>query len=76
MSLIIINIAYFLDYKSNKTSFIKDLTSGIVLCIGFLISTLAFVTIFDLNLIYGIFYLGIEIILVFTLKAFIQNRKD
>jgi len=75
LSILLILLAYFFDYKSDKASFKKDLTSGIVLSVGFLISAMAFVSVFDLNLIYGIFYMGVEIILVFALKAFIQNKK-
>ena len=76
MSLIAILIAYFFDYKSSKASFGKDLVSGLLLCLGFLISAIVFISIFKLHLIYGILFLGVEIILVFTLKAFIQNKSD
>ncbi|WP_179021547.1 hypothetical protein [Winogradskyella forsetii] len=75
MSLIVILIAYFFDYKSNKTAFLKDLFSGVILCLGFLLSAIGFAAIFGLNIVYAIFYLAIEIILVFALKAFIQTKK-
>lgn len=74
MSLIVIIIAYFFDYKSNKSSFTRDFSQGVILCLGFLISAITFITIFNLHLIYGIMIVGIEIILVFTFKAFIQSR--
>ncbi|GAA4246817.1 hypothetical protein GCM10022292_34250 [Winogradskyella damuponensis] len=76
MSLIVISIAYFFDYKSNKSTFLKDLINGILICIGLLISALVFVAIFNLTIVHGIFYIGIEIILVFVLKAFIQHNNN
>jgi len=75
MSLIVILIAYFFDYKSNKTAFLKDLFSGVFLCLGLLLSAFGFAALFGLNIVYGIFCLAIEIILVFALKAFIQSKK-
>jgi len=76
MSLIVISIAYFFDYKSNKSTFLKDLISGIITCIGLFVSALVFITLLDLNIVHGIFAVGIEIILVFALKAFIQSRSN
>lgn len=76
MSLIAILIGYFFDYKHNKSTFTKDLSQGLLLCIGFLISALLFITVINLHFIYGIMYVGIEMIVVFALKAFIQTKRD
>ena len=74
LAILLILIGYFFDYKSNKSSFLKDLSNGILLCIGFLVSAIIFISVFDLHLIYGIFFVGIEMIIVFALKAYIQNK--
>ena len=76
MSLIAILIAYFFDYKSDKSTFTKDLSQGLLLCLGFLISGLTIISAFEVQLIYGVFFVGIEIIIVFAIKAFIQSKNQ
>ena len=76
LAILLILIAYFFDYKSSKSTFAKDLSQGLLLCLGFLISAITFITVFDLHLIYGIMFVGIEMIIVFAIKAFIQSRNQ
>ena len=74
MALILIIIAYYFDYKSNKTTFVKDFVSGFVVIIILFLSALGFVILFNLTLIHGILYLGVEIILLFFIKSLIQTK--
>jgi len=74
LSLLLILVAYFFDYKSSATTFAKDLINGILICVGLCVSAVVFVTLFNLALIHGVFYIGIELMLFFILKAFIQNK--
>ena len=76
MSIILILIAFFIDYKSNKTTFVKDLLGGFLILIALIISSIGFVTLFNLTLVHGVFYFGVEIMLLFSIKALIQSRKQ
>lgn len=74
MGLLFILIGYFLDFKNDKNTFFKDISIGITY---FFINALFFGVLhlfFGLGLLFCIFGFGIEIILVFALKAYIQSR--
>ncbi|MEM9681049.1 MAG: hypothetical protein AAF901_12075 [Bacteroidota bacterium] len=75
MVILFLLIAYYLDYKYNKTTFFKALTNGMLVFIMLAVSGLLVVQLFDLHILFGVFCIGIEIILLFSIKAFIESRK-
>lgn len=76
MGLLIILIGYFFDFKNDKKNFFKDIRTG---AIFFIVNILFFTFIhqfLNIGLLYCIFSFGAEIIIVFSLKAYIESRKD
>tara|TARA_R110001632_G_scaffold101498_1_gene209180 strand:+ start:1015 stop:1242 length:228 start_codon:yes stop_codon:yes gene_type:complete len=74
MGLIMVIIGYFLDYRHDDSSFLKDFAIGLMY---FLTNfTLFFILnqFLSVHLLYCIFGFGIEILLLFSLKAFLQNK--
>lgn len=75
MGLIIILIGYFFDYKSNKESFLSDLRGGIFIVSIFGSYALILKLFFDVGILYIIFSIGLEIILLFAIKALIDSNR-
>ena len=74
MSLILILLAYYFDYKSEKETFKKDLLGGLYVFLAFLIYSLTLKFIFGIHILYIIFSIGIEILLLFSFKAFLNKK--
>ena len=74
MALIIILIAYYFDYKSEKESFLNDLKGGVFVCLILLCSALFLKYIIGLGLLYVICSIGVEIILIFVAKGFLNKE--
>ncbi|WP_299883956.1 hypothetical protein [uncultured Lacinutrix sp.] len=75
MGLIIILIGFYFDYKSEKSSFFNDLSGGIFICAVFFISAIVLKEVLKIHFLNVAFIIGIEIILVFALKAFFNSKK-
>ncbi len=75
MSIILILIGYFLDYKANQNQFKSDLKIGLTFFAIFIFYHLILGIWLKVNWLYIIFANGIEIILIFFIKAFIDSRK-
>lgn len=73
MALILILIGFYLDYKNNPKPFISDLKGGVFIFSLFVFSALIQRYWLGINTIYIIFSIGIEIIILFSIKA-ILNR--
>jgi len=58
MSLIIILIAYYLDYKQDKKRYIQDLKAGLFFLIILLSYFLIILYVLDLGILYAIFGVG------------------
>ena len=76
MALLLILIGYYFDYKANSKTFVSDFKKGLLFSITFIFTSLILRFSFNINWIYIIFMIGIEIILIFSIKAFIQNKDD
>ncbi|MEP0262468.1 hypothetical protein [Dokdonia sp.] len=76
MGIIFVIIGYFFDYKSDKENFFKDLAIGLGYFIGNFILAMILNQVFHISLLYCIFGFGIEIILLFALKAYVQNKTN
>ena len=74
MGILFVIIGYFFDYKSDKENFFKDLAIGLGYFIGNFILAMILNLVFRISILYCIFGFGIEIILLFALKAYIQNK--
>ncbi len=75
MSIILILIGYFLDYKANQSQFKSDLKIGLTFFATFIFYHLIFKLLLKVHWLYIIFAIGIEIILIFSIKAFIDSKK-
>jgi len=75
MTLVLILIGYFLDYKSKPEGFFSDLRGGIFIFSLFGIYALVLKLFFEVGTLYIIFSIGIEIILLFAIKALIDSNR-
>ena len=73
MALIIIGIAFYFDFKHERHSFISDLKGGIFICLIFLLSAIL-LKILGVHILTIIFSIGIEIIVLFSIKAYLNSR--
>lgn len=55
--------------------FLNDLVNSVILCLSLFLVAYGAAMWFGLTYLHGILFIGIEIIMVFALKAFIQSRK-
>ncbi len=76
MAILLILIAFYFDYKSEKESFFEDLKGGLFVLIIFIFSGLFLKYIMGLSLLYIVFSIGVEIILLFTIKGFLNKNKN
>lgn len=76
MAILIILIGYYLDYKTDPKTFLSDLKKGLLFLVIFIFYNLTLKFVFDLNWLYIIFMIGIEIIVLFSIKALIQNNNN
>jgi len=75
MAIILILIAYFFDYKSQQDTFLSDLKGGVFIFSLFGIYALVLSLFFGVETLYIIFSIGIEIILLFAIKALINSNR-
>ncbi len=73
LSLILILIAYYFDYKSEPDSFWSDIKGGLTVFGVLIAPALILKYKFNIGHIYIIFAIGIEIILLFVLKGFLKK---
>ncbi|MAX69712.1 MAG: hypothetical protein CMC76_01210 [Flavobacteriaceae bacterium] len=73
MSLILILIGYFFDYKSSRSDFFSDLLAGLTFCLGLAVSGIIIMVLFNLTILHAIFCIGVELILIFVLKSLIDK---
>lgn len=76
MALIIILIAFYFDFKSEKLTFINDLKGGVFIILLLIISAILQLYVFNIHFLYMIFSTGIEILLIFSIKAFLNNQSN
>lgn len=74
MGLLFVIIGYIFDYKSDKENFIKDFAIGLAYFVGNFILAIVLNQVLNISILYCIFGFGIEIILIFVFKAYIQNK--
>lgn len=74
MSLILILIAYYLDYKSETDTFWSDLKGGLFVVSFFIINALLLKFALGFHFLNVIFITGIELILLFVFKAMLQKK--
>lgn len=74
MGLIFVLIGYILDYKQDKNNFLKEFAIGFAYCAGNLILALILRFVFGIPILYCIFGFAIEILLLFSIKAYVQNK--
>jgi hypothetical protein len=74
MGLIFVLIGYILDYKQDKNNFLKEFAIGFAYCAGNLILALILWLAFEIPILYCIFGFAIEILLLFSIKAYVQNK--
>jgi len=73
MSLIIILIAFYFDYKAKPNTFLTDLKGGLFIFLMFIINATVLKYIFGFGYLFIIFFIGIEIILLFVIKGLLQK---
>ena len=76
MAIILILIAYYLDYKSETDTFWSDLKGGLFVISLFIINALFLTFVLDFHFLNVIFINGIELILLFAFKAILQKKKN
>lgn len=74
MGLLFVLTGYVLDYKNDKESFFKEFAVGLAYFIGNLILAFVLTYFFGIHVLYCIFGFAIEILLLFSLKAYLQNK--
>jgi hypothetical protein len=74
LAVILILIAFYFDYKSEKESFFEDLKGGLFVFGIFILNAFILKYLIGLNFLYIIFATGIEIILLFTIKGFFNKK--
>jgi len=74
MGLLFAIIGYVLDYKNDKENFFKELAIGLAYFIGNLILAVILITFFEIHFLYCIFGFAIEILFLFSLKAYLQHK--
>ena len=74
MGLLFAIIGYVLDYKNDKENFFKEFAVGAAYFIGNLILAFLLIIFFKIHFLYCIFGFAIEILLLFSLKAYLQNK--
>lgn len=75
MGLLFVIIGYILDYKKDKDNFIKEMAIGLAYFVGNFILALILHYIFGIHYILCIFAFAIEIVLLFSAKAYIQTKE-
>ncbi|WP_299674125.1 hypothetical protein [uncultured Dokdonia sp.] len=75
MGLLFVLIGYILDFKKDKSNFIKEMAVGLAYFIGNLILALILHFVFGFHFILCIFVFAIEIVLLFSIKAYIQTKQ-
>lgn len=76
MGLIAVLTGYILDYKKDKNNFLKEFAVGFAYFGGNFMLALILKYIFGIPFIYCIFGFAIEILLLFSIKAYMQNKED
>ncbi|MFT5891353.1 MAG: hypothetical protein ACI9Y7_001454 [Dokdonia sp.] len=74
MGLIAVLIGYILDYKEDKNNFLKEFAVGFAFFAGNFILALVLQFVFGIPFLYCIFGFAIEILLLFSIKAYVQNK--
>ena len=75
MGLLFVLIGYILDFKNDKENFIKELAVGVAYFVGNFILALILHYIFGIHYLLCIFAFAIEIVLLFSMKAYIQSKE-
>ncbi|WP_299766703.1 hypothetical protein [uncultured Dokdonia sp.] len=75
MGLLFVIIGYIFDYKNDKDNFIKELAVGFDYFVGNFILALILYYIFGIHYLLCIFAFAIEIVLLFSAKAYIQTKE-
>tara|TARA_R110002051_G_scaffold170475_1_gene241096 strand:- start:2825 stop:3058 length:234 start_codon:yes stop_codon:yes gene_type:complete len=74
MGLIMVIIGYFLDYRYDSSSFLKDFAIGLIYFLSNFTLFLILNQVLGVHVLNCIFGFGIEIVLLFSLKAYLQNK--
>lgn len=74
MGLLFVIIGYIFDYKSDKENFFRDFAIGLTYFAGNFILAIVLNLVLNVPILYCIFGFGIEIILLFVFKVYIQNK--
>jgi hypothetical protein len=67
-------IGYILDYRYDGRSFLKDFAIGLIFFLTHFTLFLILNQVLGVHVFYCIFGFGIEIVLLFSLKAYLQNK--
>lgn len=67
-------IGYVLDYRYDHSSFLKDFAIGLTYFLTNFILFIILNVFLGVHVLYCIFGFAIEIILLFSLKAYLQNK--
>lgn len=76
MGLLLILVGYFFDFRNDKKNFFNDLKAG---AIYFLINIIFFLFLYKvikIGLLYCIFGFAIEIVVLFSFKAYLQHKEN
>lgn len=76
MALLLILIVFYFDYKPKKDTFLSDLKGGLFVFGVFILYAIILHHVFKIGLLYIIFSIGIELILIFVLKGFFNNNAN
>ena len=77
IAVLLILIAFYLDSKSEtKSTFINDLKGGLFVFAAFIIYAVILRYMLNINIIIIIFSIGIELILLFVLKAYLTKKRS
>lgn len=74
MGLLFVLIGYILDFKNDKENFLKEFAVGCAYFGGNFILALILKFLFGIPFLYCIFGFAIEIVLLFSIKAYVQSK--